>query len=48
MKSPIYPNRNDYLIFNWIFIAGLLLLALNDHYLKQYYTCWLTGKLSDY
>jgi hypothetical protein len=48
MKNPIYPNRNHYLIFNRIFIAGLLVLALNDHYFKQHYTSWLTGKLSDF
>ncbi|MCR8560911.1 hypothetical protein KXD93_24855 [Mucilaginibacter sp. BJC16-A38] len=48
MKNPIHPNRNNYLVFNWIFIAGLLLLALNDHYFKQHYTSWLTGKLSDF
>ncbi|MFC0513206.1 hypothetical protein ACFFGT_03305 [Mucilaginibacter angelicae] len=48
MKNPMYANRNHYLIFNWIFIAGLLLLALNDHYFKQHYTSWLTGKLSDF
>jgi len=48
MEKPMYQSRNHYLIFNWIFIAGLLLLALNDHYFKQYYTSWLTGKLSDF
>jgi hypothetical protein len=48
MKNPIHPNRNNYLVFNWIFIVGLLLLALNDHYFKQHYTSWLTGKLSDF
>src|SRR5882757_8978914 len=40
--------RNKNLILNWIFIPGLLLLALNDHYLKNHYPNWLTGKLSDF
>ncbi|SEN58279.1 hypothetical protein SAMN05192574_103593 [Mucilaginibacter gossypiicola] len=48
IQNPMYQNRNHYLIFNWIFIPGLLLLALNDHYLKQHFTSWLTGKVSDF
>ncbi len=35
-------------ILNYIFLAGLLLLALNDHFLKEAYGNWLTGKLSDF
>lgn len=30
-----------------IFIVGLLALLLNDHFLKDYYGNWWTGKLSD-
>ncbi len=41
-------RSNHYFIFNWVFITGLLVLALNDHYLKQHYHNWLTGKLSDF
>ena len=48
MKYPNRTNRNIHLVFNRIFIAGLLILALNDHYLKQQYGNWLTGKLSDF
>ncbi len=40
-------QRNPDLLFNWIFLSGLILLALNDHFLKWQYSNWLTGKLSD-
>jgi hypothetical protein len=40
--------RNSALIFNWIFITGLLVLALNDHYLKWTFGNWFTGKISDF
>ncbi|KOY86277.1 hypothetical protein AD998_09075 [bacterium 336/3] len=36
------------LIFNPIFLIGLLILLLNDFYLKQTYSNELTGKLSDF
>ena len=39
--------RNKYLLLNHIFLASLLILLLNDHYLKYAYSNWLTGKLSD-
>lgn len=35
------------LIVNPYFIGGLLLLVLNDHYLKWEFHNWFTGKLSD-
>lgn len=38
-------NKN---IFNYIFILGLLLLILNDHFLKEAFGNWYTGKLSDF
>jgi hypothetical protein len=41
-------QRNQDLLFNWIFLSGLILLALNDHLLKWQYSNWLTGKLSDF
>ena len=41
-------TRNSALIFNWIFIAGLALLALNDQYLKWTFGNWFTGKISDF
>jgi hypothetical protein len=40
--------RNKNLLLNWIFLLGLFLLALNDHFLKYHYSSWLTGKLSDF
>jgi hypothetical protein len=40
--------RNSVLIFNWIFIPGLILLLLNDHYLKWEFSNWITGKISDF
>ncbi len=35
-------------IVNYVFLAGLLVLILNDHVLKAVYGNWLTGKLSDF
>jgi hypothetical protein len=40
--------RNKNLIIHRVFLPGLLLLLLNDHFLKYYYSSWLTGKLSDF
>ncbi|MDO6432910.1 hypothetical protein Q4E93_20040 [Flavitalea sp. BT771] len=40
--------RNKHLLLNWAFLPCLLVLALNDHYLKAAYPGWLTGKLSDF
>lgn len=36
--------RNKNLILNRVFLPGLLLLLVNDHFLKLYYPNWLTGK----
>ncbi|MBR9916069.1 MAG: hypothetical protein GYB32_14855 [Algicola sp.] len=33
---------------NYIFLAGLILLLLNDHLLKDIYGNWFSGKLSDF
>jgi hypothetical protein len=41
-------TRNSALIFNWIFIIGLLILAVNDQYLKWTFGNWFTGKISDF
>ena len=40
--------RNKQLLLNPIFLACLLILALNDHFLKAHYPGWVTGKLSDF
>ena len=37
-----------YYLLNYIFISGILLLFLNDHYFKWEFSNWLTGKLSDF
>lgn len=39
--------RNKNLIFNPVFLICLVVLFLNDHFFKFYYTSWFTGKLSD-
>jgi hypothetical protein len=41
-------HRNPDLLFNWIFLTGVVLLALNDHLFKWEFSNWLTGKLSDF
>lgn len=39
--------RNKNLILNYVFLSCLLVLFMNDHFFKFYYTSWFTGKLSD-
>jgi len=48
MSKQIRSSRNNALIFNWIFIPGLVVLLLNDHYLKWEFANWFTGKISDF
>lgn len=48
MGRQIKTPRNEALVLNWIFIPGLLVLFLNDHYLKWEFSNWFTGKLSDF
>jgi hypothetical protein len=38
-------NKN---IFNYVFILGLVILIINDHFLKIELGNWFTGKLSDF
>lgn len=40
-------NHRKYYLLNYIFILGIILLFLNDHFLKWEYSNWVTGKLSD-
>jgi len=40
-------NRNKYYLLNYVFVFCVLVLFMNDHYLKYAYPNWLTGKLSD-
>jgi hypothetical protein len=46
--NKVKSNRNQNLLFNWVFLCGIVLLALNDHLLKWQFHNWLTGKLSDF
>lgn len=39
--------KDKNLILNPIFLSCLVILFLNDHFFKFYYTSWFTGKLSD-
>ncbi|MEP7230402.1 MAG: hypothetical protein ABI691_09130 [Ginsengibacter sp.] len=39
--------RNKYYLLNLVFLFCVLVLFVNDHYLKLKFSNWLTGKLSD-
>ncbi len=39
--------KNKFLLCNIIFIFSLIILFLNDHFLKLHFHNWFTGKLSD-
>ena len=39
--------RNNFLLCNIIFTLSLIILFLNDHFLKLHFHNWFTGKLSD-
>lgn len=43
-----YMYKNLSIFWSKGFIIGLLLLLVNDHYLKETYHNWITGKLSDF
>lgn len=43
-----YMSRKNRLILNPIFIISLLVLAINDHLLKEMFHNWITGKISDF
>lgn len=40
-------NKNKYLLSNYVFVLGVLLLLVNDQVLKFTYPSFMTGKLSD-
>jgi len=40
-------TRNKYYLLNYVFVSCVIILALNDHYLKFTFSNWFTGKLSD-
>ncbi len=41
-------NNQKFYILNYVFVIGLLILFLNDHYLKLEFSNWITGKISDF
>jgi hypothetical protein len=41
-------KQKAHILTDRVFIAGLIILAINDHYLKSYYPSMITGKLSDF
>jgi len=36
------------IMVGWLPLLGLTLMAVNDHFLRGRWPCWLTGKLSDF
>lgn len=40
-------KRNKYLILNYIFVACIFILCINDHFLKYEFSNGFTGKISD-
>ena len=41
-------KRNKFLLLNYVFIVSIILLFINDHFLKLYFHNWFTGKFSDF
>ena len=35
-------------MLEWLPLSTLTLMAINDHFLRETWPCWLTGKLSDF
>lgn len=46
INLPMVGNPN--LLRSRLFLLGIVVLVLNDHYLKLAYPNWLTGKISDF
>jgi hypothetical protein len=40
--------HRKYYLLNYVFLAGILILFLNDHFFKWEFSNWVTGKLSDF
>ena len=47
MHSADFDNTSEPILHPWT-IASIVVLFINDQYLKYAYTSWLTGKLSDF
>ena len=41
-------KRNKFLLLNYVFIVSIILLFINDHFLKLHFHNWFTGKFSDF
>lgn len=41
-------KKENLFLFNYVFIVGLVIMFMNDHFLKLTYSNWVTGKLSDF
>ena len=41
-------KRNRFLLLNYVFVVSIILLFINDHFLKLYFHNWFTGKFSDF
>ena len=41
-------KRNEFLLLNYVFVVSIILLFINDHFLKLYFHNWFTGKFSDF
>ncbi|WP_299556132.1 hypothetical protein [Seonamhaeicola sp.] len=41
-------KSRKYFLLNYVFVFGVILLFLNDHFLKYQFSNWFTGKLSDF
>lgn len=40
--------KSKYLVLNYVFVGAVFLLFLNDHFLKEEFHNWFTGKFSDF
>lgn len=47
MHSADFDNTSEPILHPWT-ICAIVVLLINDQYLKYAYTSWLTGKLSDF
>ena len=41
-------KRNKFLLLNYVFVVSIILLFINDHFLKLHFHNWFTGKFSDF
>ena len=41
-------KRNKFLLLNYVFVVSIILLFINDHFLKLHFHNWFTDKFSDF